>query len=74
VYHGDFEPRNIVVRKGEPVLIDFSHSQYHDCPGDNCDELEHARDVLGQKLDASQAILTPPWTPVGQPLGSPVVD
>jgi len=51
VYHGDFEPRNIVVRKGKPVLIDFSHSLYHGCPGDNCDLLEHTCDVLGPKTN-----------------------
>jgi serine/threonine protein kinase len=48
IYHGDFEPRN-VVRSGSRVsIIDFSHSSLnHVCPGwRSCAELEEARHKL----------------------------
>lgn len=31
VQHNDVEPRNIVVKDGSPVLVDFQHATVHDC-------------------------------------------
>jgi len=41
VYHGDFEPRNVVRNGSRVSIIDFSHSSLnHACPGWSCTELE----------------------------------
>ncbi len=44
VYHGDFEPRNVVRSGSRICIIDFSHSSLnHVCPGwRSCTELEEA--------------------------------
>jgi hypothetical protein len=48
IYHGDFEPRNVVRWGSRVCIIDFSHSSLdHVCPGwKSCAELEEARHKL----------------------------
>jgi len=48
IYHGDFEPRNVVRCGSQICIIDFSHSSLnHVCPGwRSCAELEEARHKL----------------------------
>lgn len=47
VEHGDLTPRNITLNgQGQVMVLDFSHSIYHECEGKICDELQDLREEL----------------------------
>ncbi|KIO19134.1 hypothetical protein M407DRAFT_150412 [Tulasnella calospora MUT 4182] len=47
VEHGDLDPRNVTLDShGRVMVIDFSHSDFHECERENCDELKNLRREL----------------------------
>ncbi|KAG8928061.1 hypothetical protein FRC01_006513 [Tulasnella sp. 417] len=47
VEHGDVAPRNVTLNSnGRVMVLDFSHSEFHECGHGNCDELRYLRKKL----------------------------
>ncbi|KAG8917550.1 hypothetical protein FRC01_002378 [Tulasnella sp. 417] len=47
VEHGDVAPRNVTLNSnGRVMVLDFSHSEFHECEHGNCDELRYLRKKL----------------------------
>ncbi len=48
ISHRDVEPRNILLTpSGEVKVIDFHVASEHKCPGDECDDGEYIKSILG---------------------------
>ena len=62
INHGDFEARNVVLGCRGPIIVDFSHASYHQCPG-----LGACEEVLKAFQQLSEADSTPALSLFDQP-------